>query len=71
MTKFYGNIFAILTTINQKSEPSFGVARFTSLYCTAQYFTIPYFPSRIEQPFLVAYVLEKTHSSHNVVSCEL
>lgn len=39
MTKFYGNIFAILTTINQKKEPPRRMARFTSLYFTLLYFT--------------------------------
>jgi hypothetical protein len=38
MTKFYGNIFAILTTINKK-EPPRRMARFTSLYFTLLYFT--------------------------------
>ena len=38
MTKFYGNIFAILTTINKKSHPEgwLTLLDFTKLYSTLQ-----------------------------------
>lgn len=37
MTKFYGNIFAILTTINKKSHPEGWLAL---LHCTLHYSTL-------------------------------
>lgn len=42
IAKFYGNIFAILTTINQK-EPPRRMAHYTVLYFTIPYCTLPYY----------------------------